>query len=67
MLPGGLYVLGIYVIEPVENIFTTKYEGVIKSLLSTLNKSLSRNLHYGTEFGTNNEKILIHFNPTTKK
>jgi hypothetical protein len=67
MLPGGLFILGIYVVEPLESIFTTKYEATIKNLLSTLNKSLSRNVHYGAEFGANNEKIVFHYNPKTKK
>ena len=67
MLPGGLCVLGIYVVEAIDNIFTTKFEGTIKSLLATITKSLSRNVHYGAEFGTNNEKVVLHFNPKTKK
>lgn len=67
MLPGGLVVLGIFVVEPVENIFTTKYEGIIKSILTVMNKSLSRNPHYGVDFGEGNEKLVIHFQPSTKK
>jgi len=67
MLPGGLCVLGIYVVESIDSIFTTKFEGTIKNILVTLNKSLSRNVHYGAEFGTNNEKVVFHFNPNTKK
>jgi len=67
MLPGGLVVLGLFVVEPVDNIFTTKYEGILKSILTTMNKSLSRNPYYGAQFGKNSEKVVIHFHPTTKK
>lgn len=68
MLPGGLQILGLYVIEKADNLFTQKYEPSLKSLYVHLNKGLSRNPFYGSEFGTEkNEKLIFHFNPQTKK
>lgn len=68
MLPGGLQILGLYVIEKTENLFTQKYEPSLKSLYVHLNKGLSRNPFYGTDFGTEkNEKLIFHFNPQSKK
>lgn len=68
MLPGGLQILGLYVIEKTDNLFTQKYEPSLKSLYVHLNKGLSRNPFYGSEFGfEKNEKLIFHFNPQTKK
>lgn len=68
MLPGGLQILGLYVIEKADNLFTQKYEPSLKSLYVHLNKGLSRNPFYGSEFGAEkNEKLIFHFNPQTKR
>ncbi|CAL8140933.1 unnamed protein product [Orchesella dallaii] len=67
MLPGGIQILGLYVIEKCDNLFTQKYEPALKSLYVHLNKGLSRNPFYGSDFGDKNEKLIFHFNPSTKK
>jgi len=58
MLPGGLYVIGLYVKEKAE-IFTSKYENILKSLITSVNKGLSRNVYYCSDY--RDDKIILHF------
>jgi len=66
MLPGGLTVVGLYAVEPVENLFTSKYETIIKSLISSgINKGLNKNPFYGNS-GLTSDRIILHYNPSSK-
>ncbi|CAG9768609.1 unnamed protein product [Ceutorhynchus assimilis] len=63
MLPGGMQVLGIFVVsdEDILNPFNSK----IKSILNLINKTLlAQNYLYGTG---DNEKLVLHFSPKSQR
>ncbi|XP_043472085.1 protein odr-4 homolog [Leptopilina heterotoma] len=65
MLPGGMWVLGIFTVGP-EDVFTTNASvEKLKAILSSVEKNLIANPHlYGNH---EEESLLLHFNSLTKK
>ncbi|KAJ8967890.1 hypothetical protein NQ314_002595 [Rhamnusium bicolor] len=63
MLPGGMYVLGIFVTSPED--LLSPFSPKIKSVLSMIHKQLDVNHYlYGN---ANNEKLILHYSTKTQK
>ncbi|XP_013781013.1 protein odr-4 homolog [Limulus polyphemus] len=64
MLPGGLEVLGIFFISPVETYINLQPK--LRQILFALNKALSRDLRFNIS-SDSLERILLHICPITNK
>lgn len=63
MLPGGMQVLGIFVVS--EQDILSPFSSKIKSILSVINKTLlSQNYLFGSG---DNEKLVLHYSPKTQR
>jgi hypothetical protein len=64
MLPGGLNVIGLYVIHR-GDIFTQKYETNVKSLLGSLVRQLGKKANYAGQ--PEEEKVVFHYDSAATK
>lgn len=66
MLPGGMWVLGVFIVGPEDTLDNTNNVQKLKSVLSAIYKTLSwNNKHL---YGNNHdEKIILSFNSITQK
>lgn len=66
MLPGGMWVLGIFIVGPEDTLDNTNNVQKFKSILSAIYKTLSwRNKHFCGN--SQDEKIILSFNSITQK
>lgn len=66
MLPGGMWVLGIFIVGPGDLFSDVSLQSKLISLLSYMYKCLSRNPYlYGNSPAT--EKLILHLSTDTKK
>lgn len=66
MLPGGMWVLGVFIVGPEDTLDNTSNVQKVKSVLSEIHKTLSwNNKHL---YGNNqDEKLILSFNSITQK
>lgn len=66
MLPGGMWVLGIFIVGPEDTLENTSNVQKFKSVLGAIHKTLSWNNKYLC--GNNqDEKLILSFNSITQK
>lgn len=66
MLPGGMWVLGVFIVGPEDTLDNTNNVQKLKSVLSAIYKTLSWNNKHLC--GNNHdEKIILSFNSITQK
>lgn len=66
MLPGGMWVLGIFIVGPEDTLDNTSNVQKLKSVLGAIHKTLSWNNKYLC--GNNqDEKLILSFNSITQK
>lgn len=66
MLPGGMWVLGIFIVGPEDTLGDTNNVQKLKLVLSAIHKTLSSNNKYLC--GNNeDEKLIVSFNSITQK
>lgn len=66
MLPGGMWVLGIFIVGPEDTLDNTSNVQKLKSVLGAIHKTLSWNNKYLC--GNNqDEKLILSFNSVTQK
>lgn len=66
MLPGGMWVLGIFIVGPEDTLDNTSNVQKLKSVLGAIHKTLSWNNKY--LYGNNqDEKLILSFNSITQK
>ncbi|KAK5645785.1 hypothetical protein RI129_004249 [Pyrocoelia pectoralis] len=64
MLPGGMYVLGLFIVSQ-EDIFSSTCISKLKTILSQVHKKLNANTFlYGTPNGC--EKLVLHYSPSSR-
>lgn len=66
MLPGGMWVLGIFIVGPEDTLDNTSNVQKLKAVLGAIHKTLSWNNKYLC--GNNqDEKLILSFNSVTQK
>lgn len=66
MLPGGMWVLGIFIVGPEDTLDNTNNVQKLKSILSAIYKTLSWNNKHLCG-NSQDEKIILSFNSITQK
>ena len=67
MLPGGMNILGVYVVDPRDTIFSFTTEPRVKSMISCVMKGISKSSWYDVASEDQIEKLFVHYNPRSKK
>lgn len=66
MLPGGIWVLGVFLVGPEDTLDNTNNVQKLKSILSAIYKTLSWNNKHLCG-NSQEEKIILNFNSITQK